>query len=130
MLAALDFRPYPDAGPSLATLAERGHRLLVVSNWDCSLPDWLGPAGLLAHVERVVSSAEAGVAKPGRGIFEQALAAAGVAASHAVHVGDSVENDVAGARAAGIRAILVRRDGGVAAGVETVRSLAELPALL
>lgn len=130
MLAALRFTPYPDARPALAALAERRARLLIVSNWDCSLPEWLEPAGLLEHVERVVTSAEAGVAKPGRGIFEQALEAAGAPASAAVHVGDSVENDVAGARAVGIRAILVRRDGGAPAGVETIRLLTELPALL
>ena len=130
MLAALRFTPYPDARPALAALAERGDRLLIVSNWDCSLPEWLAPAGLLEHVERVVTSAEVGVAKPGRGIFEQALEAAGAPASAAVHVGDSLDNDVAGARAVGIRAILVQRDGGAPAGVDTIRSLTELPALL
>ena len=45
-------------------------------------------------------------------------------------MGDSLENDVAGARAAGIRPVLVARDGSPPAGVETIRSLAELPALL
>lgn len=130
MLAALRFSPYPDARPTLAALAERGDRLLIVSNWDCSLCEWLGPAGLLEHVERVLTSAEAGVAKPGRGIFEQALEAAGSPAGETVHVGDSVDNDVVGARAVGIRAILVQRDGEAPAGVEAVRSLGELPALL
>jgi FMN phosphatase YigB (HAD superfamily) len=47
-----------------------------------------------------------------------------------VHVGDSLENDVAGARALGIRGVLVARDGAAPDGVEAVRSLAELPALL
>jgi FMN phosphatase YigB (HAD superfamily) len=45
-------------------------------------------------------------------------------------VGDSLENDVEGARALGIRPILVQRDGAAPGGVETVRSLAEVPALL
>jgi putative hydrolase of the HAD superfamily len=45
-------------------------------------------------------------------------------------VGDSLDNDVAGARAAGIRPILVARDGHPPPGVEAIRSLAELPALL
>ena len=47
-----------------------------------------------------------------------------------MHVGDSVENDVAGARALGIRPVLVARDGAAPEGVEAVGSLAELPALL
>jgi putative hydrolase of the HAD superfamily len=128
MLASLEFVPFPDVLPALAALRE--HRLLVVSNWDCSLADWLGPAGLLEHVDAVVTSAQVGVAKPGRAIFEHALELAGVARGDAVHVGDSLENDVAGARAAGIRPVLVARDGAAPAGVEAIRSLAELPALL
>jgi putative hydrolase of the HAD superfamily len=104
--------------------------LVVVSNWDCSLPDWLGPAGLLEHVEAVVTSAQAGAAKPARGIFERALELAGAGPREAVHVGDSLDNDVAGARAVGIRPVLLARDGRPSAGVEAIRSLAELPALL
>ena len=128
MLGSLEFVPFPDVLPGLDALRE--HALIVVSNWDCSLADWLGPAGLLEHVEAVVTSAEVGVGKPGRAIFEHALAIAGVEPGDAVHVGDSLENDVAGARAAGIRPVLMARDGGAPAGVETIRSLAELPALL
>jgi putative hydrolase of the HAD superfamily len=130
MLGALQFVAFPDAPPALATLRDRGHELVVVSNWDCSLPDWLGPAGLLKHVAAVVTSAQAGVAKPGLGIFERALEVAGAGPGEAVHVGDSVVNDVGGARAAGIRPVLVARDGRPPDGVQAIRSLAELPALL
>lgn len=128
MLGSLEFVPFADVPPALAALSE--HRLLVVSNWDCSLADWLGPAGLLEHVDAVVTSAQVGVAKPDPRIFEHALALAGTPPGEAVHVGDSVENDIGGARAAGIRALLVARDGAAPAGVESIRSLAELPALL
>jgi putative hydrolase of the HAD superfamily len=130
MLGALEFRPYPDASGALAALRDAGHTLVVVSNWDCSLPDWLGPTGLLELVAAVVTSAEAGAAKPDGAMFERALELADVAPGDAVHVGDSIENDVAGAEAAGIRAILVQRDGEPPAGVEAVRHLGELPALL
>ncbi|HEX3279048.1 MAG TPA: HAD-IA family hydrolase [Thermoleophilaceae bacterium] len=130
MLAALEFRPFDDALAVMAELAAGGHDLLIVSNWDCSLPDWLGPAGLLDHVLAVVTSARAGAAKPDARIFEQALQLAGVAPEQAVHVGDSIENDVEGARALGIRAVLVARDGAAPEGVEAVSSLSELPALL
>jgi len=104
--------------------------VVIVSNWDCSLPDWLGPAGLLDHVTGVVTSAEVGAAKPDPRVFERGLELAGARAEEALHVGDSVENDVAGARAVGIRAVLVARDGPAPEGVEAVGSLAELPALL
>jgi putative hydrolase of the HAD superfamily len=130
MLAALEFRPFDDALPVLAELAAAGHELLIVSNWDCSLPDWLGPAGLLDHVTAVVTSARAGAAKPDPRIFEQALELADVPAADAIHVGDSIENDVEGARALGIRAVLVARHGPAPDGVEAVSSLAQLPALL
>jgi FMN phosphatase YigB (HAD superfamily) len=49
--------------------------------------------------------------KPDRRVFEAALAIAGVGPEEAVHVGDSVANDVAGARAAGVRPILLHRQG-------------------
>jgi putative hydrolase of the HAD superfamily len=130
MLGALEFRPYPEAPGALAELREAGHTLVIVSNWDCSLPDWLGPAGLLDLVAGVITSAEVGAAKPDPAMFERALELAGAAPDHAVHVGDSVENDVSGARAAGIRAILVQRDGDPPADVEAVSALSELPALL
>jgi putative hydrolase of the HAD superfamily len=47
-----------------------------------------------------------------------------------VHVGDSLDNDVAGARALGIRPILVQRDGAAPRGVEAVRTLGEVRGLL
>ncbi|MEA2419420.1 MAG: putative hydrolase of the superfamily [Thermoleophilaceae bacterium] len=128
MLGSLEFTPFPDVVPALAALGD--HRLLVVSNWDCSLPDWLDAAGLLEHVDAVVTSAEVGVAKPGRTIFERALELAGAGPGEAVHVGDSLENDVAGARAAGIHPVLVARTGPAPPGVVAIRSLAELPGLL
>jgi putative hydrolase of the HAD superfamily len=130
MLGSLEFTPYPDALVALRELRERGHAVIVVSNWDCSLPDWLGPTGLLDLVAGVVTSADAGAAKPDPRVFRRALELAGVEGPEAVHVGDSLDNDVAGAQAAGIRPILVQRNGEPPAGVEAVRSLRELPALL
>jgi putative hydrolase of the HAD superfamily len=130
MLGALEFRPFPDALEGLGELRARGHRLVVVSNWDCSLPDWLGPAGLLELVDGVVTSADAGAAKPDPAVFRRALELAGVDGAAAVHVGDSLDNDVAGARAVGIRAILVQREGDPPPGVETVRALTEVATLV
>jgi putative hydrolase of the HAD superfamily len=130
MLGALEFTPYPDALEALPVLRERGLVTVVVSNWDCSLPDWLGPTGLLELVAGVVTSATAGAAKPDPAVFRRALELAGAESADAVHVGDSLDNDVEGARALGIRAILVQRDGDPPAEVEAVRVLTELPALL
>ena len=130
MLGSLEFTPYPDVLPALRDLRERGVTLVVASNWDCSLPDWLAPTGILELVDGVVTSAEVGEAKPSSRVFERALAVARVSPGEALHVGDKVDNDVQGAAAAGVRAVLLQRDGDPPAGVESIRSLPELLALL
>jgi putative hydrolase of the HAD superfamily len=127
LLAAIRFRAYPEVPDVLARLRASGARLAVVSNWDVSLHDVLERTGLRPLVDAVVISAELGVAKPDPAIFRAALDRLGAAAEGAVHVGDSLEHDVAGARAAGLEAVLVARNGAAAPdGVRTVRSLAEL----
>ena len=134
MLAALRFTAFPDAAPALAGLRARGLRLVVASNWDPSLPEVLAAAGLGAHLDAVVTSGTVGAAKPDRRLFTAALAAAGVGAEAAVHVGDSLENDVAGARTAGIRPVFLARAGAsgreVPPGVAVVRSLGEVASVL
>jgi putative hydrolase of the HAD superfamily len=130
LLGALRFRAYPDAAPALRELRAAGLRLVVLSNWDASLHERLAETGLAALVDGAVASAELGVAKPDPRAFAAALAVAGAEPSEAVHVGDSPDADVAGALAAGLRAVLVVRAGDPPAGVPVVRSLAELPLTL
>jgi putative hydrolase of the HAD superfamily len=131
MLAALRFRAQPDAAAALDAFRARGTQLVVASNWDCSLPRVLAEAGLAPLVNAVVSSASVGAAKPDRALFAAALDRAGVVAEEAVHVGDSPEHDVAGAQAAGIRAVLLDRPGEArAVGVPVIRTLDRLPALV
>jgi putative hydrolase of the HAD superfamily len=129
LLASLRFRAFSDALPALAAAQAHGVRLVVVSNWDFSLHEILARLEILSLVDGVLTSAEAGTRKPQRQIFEQALRIAGVRASDAIHVGDSLEEDIAGARLAGINPVLIARDGRLApAGVPTIRSLADLDA--
>jgi putative hydrolase of the HAD superfamily len=130
MLDSLEFTAYPDAAPALAALRELGIRLVVASNWDCSLPAVLERAALGGRVDAVVSSAVAGQAKPAPAVFREALRLAGTEPRATMHVGDSVENDVRGAQGIGLRAVLVVRDGKPPRGVEAIRSLAELPSLV
>ena len=127
LLSSLRFRAFEDAAPALRELRGRGLRLVVVSNWDCSLREVLADAGLLDLVDDAVSSAEAGAAKPDPAPFRAALAAARCEPDEALHVGDSEENDLAGAREAGIRAVLLRRTG---ARDGEIAGLAELAAVL
>ena len=130
MLEALAFRTFPDVRPALRELRDRGLRLVVVSNWDCSLPEWLDRAGIGELVDGSISSAVVGEAKPAPAVFEAGLRLAGCDAAEALFAGDSVDNDVAGARAAGLRAVLVQRAGDPPLGVETVGSLGELSAIV
>ena len=129
LLGSLEFTAFDDAPPALGMLRQAGFRLVVASNWDCSLPEVLRGAGLAALVDGIVSSAAVGAAKPAPEVFLEAARIAGAAPEEALHVGDSVENDVEGARAAGIRGVLLARQGPAPGGVDTVRSLAEVPAL-
>src|SRR5215210_4414176 len=73
MMAAIRFRPFPDAAPALAELRELGLRLVCVSNWDVSLPHVLARCGLAEALDGVVTSAEVGVRKPDPAIFAPAL---------------------------------------------------------
>jgi putative hydrolase of the HAD superfamily len=133
LLAALRFTALPDGPAALAALRARGVTLVVVSNWDASLPAVLDTVGLTEAVDGVVTSAAVGCPKPGRAIFDAALALAGCPAHAAVHVGDSVAYDVHGALAAGVRPVLLRRASaapqGPPPGVPTISSLTELLAL-
>jgi putative hydrolase of the HAD superfamily len=130
LLGSLEFTAYPDVAPVLGELRRRGLALVVASNWDCSLSDWLAPAGILELVDGVVTSAEVGAAKPSPRVFERALAVAGVDADKALHVGDKVDNDLEGAAAAGVRGVLLQREGEPPPGVEALSSLRELSGLL
>jgi FMN phosphatase YigB (HAD superfamily) len=112
MMGAIRFRAYPDSAPGLAALRERGLRLVCVSNWDCSLPEVLDRCGLASALDDVVTSAQAGSRKPDPAIFTAALVVAGVTAGEALHVGDTLSEDIEGARAAGIRALHLDREGG------------------
>jgi FMN phosphatase YigB (HAD superfamily) len=86
-------------------------------------------------VDFVLVSEEFGVAKPDPEIFREALRLAGVKPEEAIFVGDSVEFDMAGARAAGIPTVWVNRDERPwtepgPPPTRQIRSLAELPQLL
>ncbi len=99
---------FDDVTTNLERWHAAGIRLAVVSNFDSRLPGLLEGLGLAAWLEAVVVSSSAGSAKPSPRPFQLALEALGVAADRAWHVGDSPE-DEAGARAAGLRCLMVRR---------------------
>jgi putative hydrolase of the HAD superfamily len=105
------WRIYPEAREALRMLRMHGYRLGILSNWDSRLPRLLDALDLKDEFEVITYSAAAGCEKPNPAIFCAALKAAGVAASRAAHVGDRLEEDYEGARAAGMRGLLLAREG-------------------
>ena len=141
LLDSLSFSAFPEAAEALARLRAGGLRLVVASNWDASLDAVLDGVGLLDAVDGVVASAAVAAAKPDPRLLESALMLAGVAPSAALHVGNDFREDVGAALGAGVRPVLLSRDGRageVEYGPEeptlpellVIRTLAGLPALL
>ena len=105
------YRLFDDVRPALATLAARGVKLGVVSNFEPWLEDVLALQGVDHLFAAVAISGKLGVAKPDPEIFQAALKEAGAEPEATVHVGDQLVNDVAAARAVGITPVLIDRFG-------------------
>jgi putative hydrolase of the HAD superfamily len=102
---------FPDTRPALDALKARDLRLGLVSNFDGRLIRICEGLGIAGSFDAIVMSGRAGFAKPDPRIFGIALSALGVGATEAIHVGDNEREDLEGARAAGLRGILICRDG-------------------
>jgi putative hydrolase of the HAD superfamily len=103
------WRVFPDVFDTLATCRAQRLHVGIISNWDERLRPLLGRLGLSGHFDSITISCEVGSEKPAAAIFRAALLAAGISASDALHVGDSASEDVAGAKAVGMQARLVRQ---------------------
>jgi HAD superfamily hydrolase (TIGR01509 family) len=98
----------PRVPEALARLRdELGLTLVVVSNSDGSVERSLETAGLRPYFTAVLDSAIVGFEKPDARIFHAALEASGANPDRTLHVGDIYHADVAGARAAGLHAVLL-----------------------
>jgi HAD superfamily hydrolase (TIGR01509 family) len=95
----------------LAGLGDAGLRLVVVSNANGTLRDHFRRLELDRYFVRILDSQEEGFEKPDPRLFEVALTKSGANAASTIHVGDLYEVDVVGARAAGIRGVLLDERG-------------------
>jgi putative hydrolase of the HAD superfamily len=114
---------FPDVDDTLHEAHARGLHVGVISNWDERLRPLLTEMGLARHFDSITVSCEVGAEKPDARIFCAALQAAGVTAAEAVHIGDNDNEDVRGAEAVGMRAILLDRGGKRASALRDLRSL-------
>jgi REG-2-like HAD superfamily hydrolase len=122
---------FPDAMPTLEALRARGLVIGAVSNWIWQLPELLHSLELVSHFDFVAVSARVGYEKPHPEIFRHALREARVRPDEALHVGDHLDADVAGAQGAGVSAVLIDRrqrftETEMPQGVPLIRSLPEL----
>jgi putative hydrolase of the HAD superfamily len=135
------FELYDDVLPTLRTLRARGYLLGLISNTHRSLEAFRSHFDLDELISAAVASCEHGFNKPHPSIFGTALRLLAVSPDEAVMVGDSVAHDIEGARAVGMKAVLLRRavqgptrpDGPVGRpgdSVPVISTLSELPALL
>jgi putative hydrolase of the HAD superfamily len=103
---------YPDVLPALAAWRRIGIQLGVLSNFDSRLSVVLKALKLEEFFTSVTISTEIGFAKPDPQIFAAALQKHNCEAQDAWHIGNSFQQDYQGAKAAGLRAILLKRSHG------------------
>jgi putative hydrolase of the HAD superfamily len=119
------WRVFDDVVPALSALRERRLKLAVVSNWDERLGPLLRQLGLERFFQVVVVSHAVGCAKPSPTIFLEAASRLGLATEKIIHVGDQEQEDIQGAIAAGLQALLIQRGGPSVSGRQ-IASLSEL----
>ncbi len=128
--AAVPFIRYvhPDALGLLQELKRRGFTIGAISDWEATLPALLAELGIAPLLDALAVSETVGVTKPSPRLFQEALRQANAAPETSLHVGDWYELDVAGARAAGMSALLFdhpsRRPDADCPRVETFDALA------
>jgi HAD superfamily hydrolase (TIGR01549 family) len=123
-----NFALYEDAQPVLEELRRHGLKIGLVSNGQRDLDEFAAHHAL--SVDAVVGSKAHGKIKPHPSIFIAVLDALGVAPEQTAMVGDSFEDDIEGARALGIRAILLDRDGAHPDEPDRIDTLLALPTAL
>ena len=104
------WRVYEDVAPALEGFRARGLKLAVISNWDERLRPLLTQIGLAPYFEAIVISSEVRSHKPDRAIFDHTANTLQTPPGKILHVGDSLEEDFAGAKAAGFQATFLERE--------------------
>ena len=104
-----DEKPFDDALEILELLKIRGYNLGVIANQVMGTSQRLEAWGMLKYFDVVASSAELGVAKPNKLIFEKAFELVGCQPENAVMVGDRLDNDIIPAKSLGMKTVWIRK---------------------
>jgi HAD superfamily hydrolase (TIGR01549 family) len=126
--SADNFELYEDVAPTLAELRRNDLQIGLVSNTSRDLDAFVGHFAIDA--DAWISSGAHGKVKPSPSIFRAVLELLGVEPEASAMVGDSPDDDVEGARALGIRAFLIDRDGRFPDREDALPTLLALPAAL
>jgi putative hydrolase of the HAD superfamily len=105
-----DFIPFQDGLDILKYCKENNYLTGVISNIDKDMADLFLKLGMKPYVDFYVTSQEAGCDKPAPEIFNLALKKANIKPEESIYIGDQYESDILGARAVGIRGVLIDRD--------------------
>lgn len=125
------WRLFPETRSTLAQLKEQGLELGIISNFDSRLFTVMRGLEIADSFDTVTISSLAQAAKPAPQIFHLALEKHAIDPEEALHIGDSLREDVEGAKKAGLHAALLDRDGRQqGGGIRTIKSLEELFPLL
>jgi len=106
------WRVFEEVKPALAAVRARGWKLAIISNWDERLRPLLRKLELHECFDAILISHEAGFTKPAPEIFQRAATALDLSAETILHIGDSRREDFDGARAAGMKSLLLDRKAG------------------
>ena len=125
------WRLFPETVSTLTRLKERNLELGIISNFDSRLFTVLRGLGIAEAFDTVTISSLAQAAKPASQIFHLALEKHAIDPEEALHIGDSLREDVEGAKKAGLHTALLDRDGRQqGTGIRTIKNLEELFPLL
>lgn len=124
---------YPDTAECLEKLSAK-YKIGVIANQPAGTTERLKQHGILSYIDLVIASAEEGVAKPDRKIFEIALERSGCSPCEAFMIGDRIDNDIVPAKTIGMHTVWIKQGFGqywqLASRTETpdliVHSLTEL----
>ncbi|MDB6054663.1 MAG: HAD-superfamily hydrolase, subfamily variant 1 [Verrucomicrobiales bacterium] len=119
---------YEDVRPSLKYFRERGMEMVVTSNWDTRLRQLLRDLDLDGYFREIIVSAEVGFYKPDPRIFQVSCDKLGCRPQEALHVGDTPEEDMEGAKQGGLQGLLINRSAAESTETE-IRSLENLTEL-
>ena len=130
--AKMDIVLFADVLPALDNIKGRGLVTGLISNIEKDMTAAIEKLGLSSKLDIIVTSQDAGVAKPQPEIFQYALRQGNVQPAESIYIGDQYQVDVLGSNAAGMKGILLDRVGYYQEKLDcpVIKSLTELPGFI